>query len=163
MTPPSTLSAQPNPSLGPPLTAGHLLKPLDFTSTQTIFLFPPMSSKLKGSSTRDPGPVDDAFYVAPTASRFWSAFNHAGTRLFVNVLRKLSANVQVPATVASNAMNVGIRATVRIPFVPLRLTHRLHSSEIPLRSTGQQRPARRHLGPRRSCSPTLRPGPRRPF
>ncbi|KAJ7205791.1 hypothetical protein GGX14DRAFT_568684 [Mycena pura] len=111
MTPPSRLAALPNPSLEPPLTAGHLLKPLDFTSTQTIFLFPPMSSKLKGSSTRDPGPVNDAFYVAPTASRFWSAFNHAGTRLFVNVLRKLSANVQVPATVATNAMNVGIRAT----------------------------------------------------
>jgi len=138
MTPPSTLRALPNPSLGPPLTAGHLLKPLDFTSTQTIFLFPPMSSKLKGSSTRDPGPVDDAFYVAPTASRFWSAFNHAGTRLFVNVLRKLSANVQVPATVATNAMNVGIRATVRIPSVSPRITHRLHSSEIPLCSTGQQ-------------------------
>ncbi|KAJ7211673.1 hypothetical protein GGX14DRAFT_393992 [Mycena pura] len=45
------------------------------------------------------------------ASRFWSAFNHSGTRLFVNVLRKLSANVDIPANVASNAMNVGIRAT----------------------------------------------------
>ncbi|KAJ7184041.1 hypothetical protein GGX14DRAFT_581272 [Mycena pura] len=111
MTPPTRLAALPNPSLEPPITAGQLLKPLDFTSTQTIFLFPPMSSKLKGSSTRDPGPVDDAFYVAPTASRFWSAFNHAGTRLFVNVLRKLSANIEIPATVASNAMNVGIRAT----------------------------------------------------
>ncbi|KAJ7184042.1 hypothetical protein GGX14DRAFT_581273 [Mycena pura] len=111
MTPPSTLSAQPSPSLEPPLTAGHLLKPLDFSSTQTLFLFPTMSSKMKGSSIRDPDPVDDAFYVAPTASRFWSAFNHSGTRLFVNVLRKLSANVDIPANVASNAMNVGIRAT----------------------------------------------------
>ena len=114
MTPPSTLRAQPSSSLGPPLTAGLLLKPLDFTSTPTIFLFPPMSSKLKGSSTRDPDPIDDAFYVAPTASHFWSAFNHSGTRLFVNVLRKLSANVEIPANVAANAMNVGIRATVRI-------------------------------------------------
>jgi hypothetical protein len=125
MTPPSTLSAQPSPSLEPPLTAGHLLKPLDFSSTQTLFLFPTMSSKMKGSSIRDPDPVDDAFYVAPTASRFWSAFNHSGTRLFVNVLRKLSANVDIPANVASNAMNVGIRATVRIflcSFHPRLLT-----------------------------------------
>ncbi|KAJ7191749.1 hypothetical protein GGX14DRAFT_578765 [Mycena pura] len=112
MTPPSTLSAQPSPSLEPPLTAGHLLKPLDFTSTQIIFLFPSMlSSKLKGSSTREPDPIDDTFYVAPTASRFWAALNHSGSRLFVNVLRKLSANVEIPVNVASNAMSVGIRAT----------------------------------------------------
>ncbi|KAJ7194125.1 hypothetical protein GGX14DRAFT_576610 [Mycena pura] len=111
MTPPTRLAALPNPSLEPPITAGQLLKPLDFTSTQTIFLFPPMSSKLKGSPTRDPGPVDDAFYVTPTPSKFWAALNHSGSRLFVNVLRKLSANVQIPATVATNAMNIGIRAT----------------------------------------------------
>jgi hypothetical protein len=115
MTPPARLAALPSPSLEPPITAGQLLKPLDFASTQTIFLFPPMSSKMKGSSTRDPDPIDDTFYVAPAPSQFWAAFNHTGSRLFVNVLRRLSANVQVPATVATNAMNVGIRATVRMP------------------------------------------------
>ena len=102
MTPPTRLAALPNPSLGPPITAGQLLKPVDFTSTQTIFLFPPMSSKLKGSTSRAPDPIDDAFYVTPTPSKFWAAFNHSGSRLFVNVLRKLSANVQIPATVATN-------------------------------------------------------------
>ncbi|KAJ7215862.1 hypothetical protein GGX14DRAFT_562321 [Mycena pura] len=112
MTPPSTLNALPKLSLEPPLTAGHLLKPLDFTSTHTIFLFPPMSSsKMKGSTSRAPDPIDDAFYVTPTPSKFWAALNHSGSRLFVNVLRKLSANVQIPATVATNAMNIGIRAT----------------------------------------------------
>ncbi|KAJ7206924.1 hypothetical protein GGX14DRAFT_568013 [Mycena pura] len=111
MTPPKRLAALPNPSLEPPIMAGQLLKPLDFTSTQTIFLFPPMSSKLKGSTSRAPDPIDDAFYVTPTPSQFWAAFNHSGSRLFVNVLCKLSANVQIPATVATNAMNISIRTT----------------------------------------------------
>ncbi|KAJ7184051.1 hypothetical protein GGX14DRAFT_409346 [Mycena pura] len=75
MTLPVSLAALPNPSLEPPITAGQLLKPLDFTSTQTIFLFPPMSSKLKGSTSRAPNPIDDAFYVTPTPSQFWAAFN----------------------------------------------------------------------------------------
>ena len=145
MTPPSTLRAQPSPFLGPPLTAGHLLKPLDFTSTQTIFLFPPMSSsKLKGSSSHAPDSIDDAFYVAPKPSRFWAALNHSGTRLFVNVLRRLSANVEIPANVASNAMNVGIRATVRISlFISSSLLTDFPSA-VSLRPIEQQRPARRH-------------------
>ncbi|KAJ7196480.1 hypothetical protein GGX14DRAFT_574807 [Mycena pura] len=99
MTPPTRLAALPNPSLEPLITAGQLLKPLDFTSTQTIFLFPPMSSKMKGSPSRAPDPIDDAFYVTPTPSQFWAAFNHSGSRPFI------------PATVATNAMNIGIRAT----------------------------------------------------
>jgi hypothetical protein len=114
MTPPSTLNALPKPSLEPPLTAGHLLKPLDFTSTHTIFLFPPMSSSKMKAATIVEDDLDTDFYVAPVPSRYWSAFNHSASRLFINVLRRLSSNTQVSETVATNALSVGMRSIVHV-------------------------------------------------
>jgi hypothetical protein len=115
MTPSLALAAQPSPFLGPPLTAGQLYKPLDFTSTKTIFLFPPMSSsKLKASTTLD-DELDADFYVAPSPSQYWAAFNHFGSRLFVNALRRLASNTPISKQVATNAMGVGIRFLVRTP------------------------------------------------
>ncbi|KAJ7193165.1 hypothetical protein GGX14DRAFT_577522 [Mycena pura] len=119
MTPPSTLNALPKLSLEPPLTAGHLLKPLDFTSTHTIFLFPPMSSSKMKAATIVENDLDTDFYVAPVPSRYWSAFNHSASRLFINVLRRLSSNTQVSETVATNAMSVGMRS-IRYLFDQLR-------------------------------------------
>ena len=68
MTPPSTLTAHPNPFQQPPLTAGHLLKPLDFTSTKTLFLFPLMPpAKVSISTTADDGDEPDStFYLDPS-------------------------------------------------------------------------------------------------
>ncbi|KAJ7186272.1 hypothetical protein GGX14DRAFT_581171 [Mycena pura] len=119
MTPPSTLNALPKPSLEPLLTAGHLLKPLDFTSTHTIFLFPPMSSSKMKAATIVEDDLDTDFYVAPVPSRYWSAFNHSASRLFINVLRRLSSNTQVSETVATNALSVGMRS-IRYLFDQLR-------------------------------------------
>ncbi|KAJ7199034.1 hypothetical protein GGX14DRAFT_401664 [Mycena pura] len=110
MTPPSALQTLPKPSLQPPLTAGHLLKPLDFTSTSTIFLFPPMSSSKMKAATIVEDDLDTDFYVAPVPSRYWSAFNHSASRLFINVLRRLSSNTQVSETVATNALSVGMHS-----------------------------------------------------
>jgi hypothetical protein len=114
MTPPSTLNAQPSPFQKPPITAGYLYKPLDFTSTKTFFLFPPMPpAKFATSTAADDDEPDSTFYVNPSPSHYWAVFNHSGSRLFTNVLRRLASNTKISATVATNAMSVGIRSIVR--------------------------------------------------
>jgi hypothetical protein len=78
---------------------------------------PPPKSKAPANDA-----IDTDFYVEPTPSRYWSAFNYAGCRLFINALRRLSANGLVTGQVAFNAMAGGIRSIVRIPSVRLYST-----------------------------------------
>lgn len=121
MTPSSSVQNRTAPFQGEPLTAAAIYKPLDFTSTQTLFLFPPMSTPSKAKSKAPAAAntaLDPEFYVAPTASSFWSAFNHTGSRFFVNALKRLASNTVVPVSVATSAMSFGIRHVVRIYFAP---------------------------------------------
>ena len=101
-----------------PLSSDQLYKPLDFVSPSSLFLFPPTMASTRKTKTVASAPmdidIDTRFYVLPSPSAFWSAFNHAGCRLFINVLRSLSANETIPGNIASNAMNIGIRHVVRI-------------------------------------------------